>query len=419
MQRRRVLLVAQVADGDEVGVARRARRAQRRRRLDDHDRLGAAGGVEPRQARPPAGRRCGWHTRANAVRPRRRRDRDRGPCRSARATIGASARRSRQRAIGAAERRACRAISRSACASSASSPSTPTMSTRATGARKRCQRAAVCQLPLLAAASAGETMRTRGSGDRNTFMLRVAVFAPGRGRAGSRRSSIDDGTAPRPTMAADARLLAGTALADALRDARATTLARTMDQDDDAWNVAQQAGVNLPAWELGHLAWFAEFWILRGPHRAGADGFVAAAKPPVDRRARCDLRLGPARARRPLARRAAVARRAGDAPRRASSTPASTPSRAMRTTTTRTTSTASRSSTRTCTARRSPGCARRSAGRRRRAWRCRRCRRASRCASTAARSSSAARPTSAASRSTTSSRRCRCASRRSRSTRRR
>jgi ergothioneine biosynthesis protein EgtB len=81
-------------------------------------------------------------------------------------------------------------------------------------------------------------------------------------------------------MAAEARLLAGAALADALRDARATTLARTMDQDDDAWNVPQQAGVNLPAWELGHLAWFAEFWILRGPHRAGDNGFVSAAKPP-------------------------------------------------------------------------------------------------------------------------------------------
>ena len=81
-------------------------------------------------------------------------------------------------------------------------------------------------------------------------------------------------------MAADARRLAGAALADALRAARATTLARTMDQDDDAWNLPQQSGVNLPAWELGHLAWFAEFWILRGPHRAGADGLVAAAKPP-------------------------------------------------------------------------------------------------------------------------------------------
>src|SRR4029079_14001788 len=75
--------------------------------------------------------------------------------------------------------------------------------------------------------------------------------------------------------------LAGAALAAALRDARATTLARTLDQDDAAWNVPQQAGVNLPAWELGHLAWFAEFWILRGPHRTGADGFVAAARPPA------------------------------------------------------------------------------------------------------------------------------------------
>ena len=81
-------------------------------------------------------------------------------------------------------------------------------------------------------------------------------------------------------MAADARRLAGAALAEALRDARATTLARTLDQDDAAWNVPQQAGVNLPAWELGHLAWFAEFWILRGPHRTGPDGFVAAARPP-------------------------------------------------------------------------------------------------------------------------------------------
>ncbi|HSC63789.1 MAG TPA: selenoneine synthase SenA [Caldimonas sp.] len=82
-------------------------------------------------------------------------------------------------------------------------------------------------------------------------------------------------------MAADARRLAGTALADALRDARATTLALTMDRDDDAWRVPQQSGVNLPAWELGHLAWFAEFWILRGPHRAGAAGFVEAARPPA------------------------------------------------------------------------------------------------------------------------------------------
>src|SRR3954462_14356611 len=82
-------------------------------------------------------------------------------------------------------------------------------------------------------------------------------------------------------MTADARRLAGAALAEALRDARATTLARTLDVDDAAWHVPQQAGVNLVAWELGHLAWFAEFWILRGPHRLGSDGFVAAAKTPT------------------------------------------------------------------------------------------------------------------------------------------
>ncbi|HEV7576545.1 MAG TPA: selenoneine synthase SenA [Caldimonas sp.] len=80
-------------------------------------------------------------------------------------------------------------------------------------------------------------------------------------------------------MAADARLLAGAALAEALRDARATTLARTLDRVDAAWRVPMQAGVNPLAWELGHLAWFAEFWILRGPHRLDPDGFVSAARP--------------------------------------------------------------------------------------------------------------------------------------------
>jgi len=82
-------------------------------------------------------------------------------------------------------------------------------------------------------------------------------------------------------MVADPRRLAGAALADALRDARATTLARTMDADDDAWRVPQQPGVNLVAWELGHVAWFAEFWILRGPHHADRNGFVSAAKAPA------------------------------------------------------------------------------------------------------------------------------------------
>ena len=76
----------------------------------------------------------------------------------------------------------------------------------------------------------------------------------------------------------DPRRLAGRALAEALRDSRATTLACTFDLAD--WPVPEQPGVNRIDWELGHLAWFAEFWILRGPHAPSRDGrFVEATLP--------------------------------------------------------------------------------------------------------------------------------------------
>ncbi len=77
----------------------------------------------------------------------------------------------------------------------------------------------------------------------------------------------------------DPRRLAGGRLGEALRDSRARTLAGVADLDDGRWNVPEQAGVNPIAWELAHLAWFAEFWILRGPHRSAGDGFVEAARP--------------------------------------------------------------------------------------------------------------------------------------------
>ncbi len=80
-------------------------------------------------------------------------------------------------------------------------------------------------------------------------------------------------------MTSDPRRLAGAALAAALRDSRATTLARTFDRNDADWRVPNRAGVNPVAWELGHLAWFAEFWILRGPHRVDAEGRVDAELP--------------------------------------------------------------------------------------------------------------------------------------------
>ena len=58
------------------------------------------------------------------------------------------------------------------------------------------------------------------------------------------------------------------------------TRSRVDDLVDAQWRVPQQPGVNPIAWELAHVAWFAEFWILRGPHRVGDRGLVHAARPP-------------------------------------------------------------------------------------------------------------------------------------------
>lgn len=78
----------------------------------------------------------------------------------------------------------------------------------------------------------------------------------------------------------DPRCLSGDALAAALRDSRARTLSLVGDLSEAQWRVPRQRGVNPVAWELLHLAWFAEFWILRGPHRIGGDGLVHAARVP-------------------------------------------------------------------------------------------------------------------------------------------
>jgi len=77
-----------------------------------------------------------------------------------------------------------------------------------------------------------------------------------------------------------ARHLAGEALAAALRDSRARTLAWTDDLSDTQWSVPRQRGINPPRWELAHIAWFAEFWMLRGPHRVDERGLVRAAQAP-------------------------------------------------------------------------------------------------------------------------------------------
>jgi iron(II)-dependent oxidoreductase len=78
----------------------------------------------------------------------------------------------------------------------------------------------------------------------------------------------------------EARRLGGAALAAALRESRAITLSRTSNLSDDQWQqVPRQRGVNPIAWELAHVAWFAEFWILRGPHHVGPGNFTLAARP--------------------------------------------------------------------------------------------------------------------------------------------
>ncbi len=96
--------------------------------------------------------------------------------------------------------------------------------------------------------------------------------------------------AVRPT---EPRALRGAALAQALRDSRARSWALVDDLADAQWQVPERRGVNPIAWELGHLAWFAEFWTLRGPHTRDADGFALAAQPP--RHAGPDARFDSAR----------------------------------------------------------------------------------------------------------------------------
>ena len=77
----------------------------------------------------------------------------------------------------------------------------------------------------------------------------------------------------------DARRLHGTALAEALRECRANTWSLVSDLSDTQWQMPEQDGVNPLRWELAHLAWFAEFWVLRGPHQRAADGSTRALHP--------------------------------------------------------------------------------------------------------------------------------------------
>lgn len=81
------------------------------------------------------------------------------------------------------------------------------------------------------------------------------------------------------TITDDPRRLVGPALAAALRDSRARTWQMVGDLTPAQWQPPRQLGVNPIAWELAHLAWFAEFWMLRGPHTRSPDGHAVAHRP--------------------------------------------------------------------------------------------------------------------------------------------
>ena len=88
-------------------------------------------------------------------------------------------------------------------------------------------------------------------------------------------------SAPTSTTAApDARQLHGRDLATALRESRQRTLSLVNDLSPAQWSPPYQLGVNPVAWELAHIAWFAEFWILRGAHHCDTQGLVHASQPP-------------------------------------------------------------------------------------------------------------------------------------------
>jgi ergothioneine biosynthesis protein EgtB len=67
-------------------------------------------------------------------------------------------------------------------------------------------------------------------------------------------------------------------LALRLQQVRARLLGLVDDLAPGQWQVPLGEGLNPLAWELAHVAWFAEWWTLRGPHRIGPDGMLLAAR---------------------------------------------------------------------------------------------------------------------------------------------
>ncbi|MFN3243720.1 MAG: SUMF1/EgtB/PvdO family nonheme iron enzyme [Planctomycetota bacterium] len=77
----------------------------------------------------------------------------------------------------------------------------------------------------------------------------------------------------------DPRRLTSEPLCAALAAAREVTLSRALDLSDEQWLVPRDPRIQPTYWDLAHIGWFAEAWVLRGPHRLRRDGFVEAAQP--------------------------------------------------------------------------------------------------------------------------------------------
>ncbi|WP_454055803.1 SUMF1/EgtB/PvdO family nonheme iron enzyme [Cupriavidus sp. Marseille-Q8015] len=76
------------------------------------------------------------------------------------------------------------------------------------------------------------------------------------------------------TAWADARRLPREGLAQALVEARNRTLGwlAALGQTRRGWQVDRQYDCDPPLWTLGHIAWHAEWWCLRGMHELERDG---------------------------------------------------------------------------------------------------------------------------------------------------
>src|SRR5712692_6812210 len=93
-------------------------------------------------------------------------------------------------------------------------------------------------------------------------------------------------------MAGSPQKMSASALIHLLTDARKRTLELVADLTDEQMIGPKLAIVNPPLWEIGHVAWFQEYWCLRlrpdgsraDPMLANADALYDSAKVAHDTR---------------------------------------------------------------------------------------------------------------------------------------